>query len=162
MRPTSRSKGTPYLAAALGVWVFVAYYSTADHATTQNGAPEVAMTSVWNGVFTDEQAKRGEALYLQACASCHADDLRGVEYAPPLRVDFFVSGWGLGLTTIGELFDRIVASMPKEKPGSLARQAYGDILAHILRTNNFPSGQQELVPDAAILRRIRLTAAPPQ
>ena len=31
--------------------------------------------SVWNGVYTDEQAKRGEPLYRLRCASCHGDKM---------------------------------------------------------------------------------------
>ena len=28
--------------------------------------------SQWDGVYTEDQAKRGEGLYSQYCASCHA------------------------------------------------------------------------------------------
>jgi S-disulfanyl-L-cysteine oxidoreductase SoxD len=40
--------------------------------------------SVWNGVFTTEQAQRGQARYKEFCASCHGDMLEGGESAPPL------------------------------------------------------------------------------
>jgi mono/diheme cytochrome c family protein len=41
--------------------------------------------SVWGGIFTKEQASRGEALYAQRCARCHAPDLAGGEIAPALN-----------------------------------------------------------------------------
>ena len=33
--------------------------------------------SVWDGVYTEEQAKRGEELYRKECASCHGYTLVG-------------------------------------------------------------------------------------
>ena len=44
----------------------------------------VALTSaqaprtVWDGVYTREQAQRGEKLYEQECGRCHGDDLTGI------------------------------------------------------------------------------------
>ena len=34
--------------------------------------------SVWDGVYTQEQAERGHSLYNRHCASCHGDELAGV------------------------------------------------------------------------------------
>ena len=61
--------------------------------------------SVWDGVYTEEQAKRGSPMYSEQCASCHGPELMGGEMAPPLATGDFVSGWD-GLT-IGDLFERI-------------------------------------------------------
>ena len=47
--------------------------------------------SVWDGVYTDEQAKRGTPLYSQFCASCHGPDLTGGEMAPALAGGDFSS-----------------------------------------------------------------------
>lgn len=33
--------------------------------------------SVWDGIFTEEQATRGKAVYEQHCRSCHGADLMG-------------------------------------------------------------------------------------
>ena len=35
--------------------------------------------SQWDGVYGQEQAKRGEGLYSQYCSSCHGQDLTGDE-----------------------------------------------------------------------------------
>ncbi len=84
--------------------------------------------SVWDGVYTSDQAKRGSALYANACASCHGSALNGGESAPPLTGGEFFSNWD-GLT-VGDLFDRIRVSMPADNPGKLTREQDADILAY--------------------------------
>jgi mono/diheme cytochrome c family protein len=76
--------------------------------------------SVWDGVYTDAQAKRGQGLYNQHCASCHGDQLTGGEMAPPLAGGEFLSNWN-GLT-LGDLFERIRKTMPLNEPGNLNRE----------------------------------------
>src|ERR1700736_4987928 len=83
--------------------------------------------SIWDGVYTEEQAKRGEPLYTATCGSCHGPDLTGGEMAPGLTGGEFRSDWD-GLT-VGDLFERVRVSMPQDSPGSLSRQQYADILA---------------------------------
>src|ERR1700722_16655941 len=70
--------------------------------------------SVWDGVYTKEQADRGKGLYAQDCGSCHGDQLTGGEMAPALAGGDFLSNWN-GLT-VGAFFDRIRTSMPLNKP----------------------------------------------
>lgn len=60
-----------------------------------------AARSVWDGVYTAEQAKRGEALYGEHCASCHGAALAGAEAAPALTGFEFSANWN-GLT-LGDL-----------------------------------------------------------
>ena len=57
--------------------------------------------SVWEGVYTNDQAKRGQPLYSQYCGACHGDTLGGGESAPPLAGAEFLSNWN-GLT-VGDL-----------------------------------------------------------
>src|SRR5579862_844709 len=85
--------------------------------------------SVWDGVYTDEQATRGKALYSEQCASCHGGELTGGEMAPPLAGGEFMAGWD-GLT-VGDLFERIRISMPQNAPGSLSGAQNADILSFI-------------------------------
>src|SRR2546425_4608197 len=49
--------------------------------------------SVLDGVYTDEQAKRGETTYSTSCASCHGPALAGTEMAPPLTGKSFLDNW---------------------------------------------------------------------
>jgi len=111
--------------------------------------------TVWNGVYTEEQARRGRAGYMQACASCHAEDLRGNGTAPSLVEESF--SFLYGDTTVGELFGRIRTLMPSDRPNSLSSPSYRDIVAFILQSNKFPSGDRELDVDPEALRQILIT-----
>ena len=110
--------------------------------------------SVVDGVFTAEQAKRGQELYGQNCAVCHGAGLEGGDEASPLAGDDFLSNWN-GLT-LGDLFDRMRATMPKDKPGSLSRETHAAILAYILSVNKYPAGQAELSSQTEVLKLIRI------
>src|SRR5271170_908247 len=81
--------------------------------------------SVWDGVFTDDQAKRGQGSYAAECASCHGDQLTGGEMAPPLAGGEFMSNWS-GLT-VGDLYERIRTGMPPANPNKLSREVKTDI-----------------------------------
>ena len=72
--------------------------------------------TVWDGVYTDEQATRGEALYGEHCVRCHGASLQGNgEGAKPLTDATFKSTWN-GVP-LGAMFDRVRLSMPQDKPG---------------------------------------------
>ena len=114
---------------------------------------------MWDGVFTSEQSKRGQAAYNTQCASCHGDTLGGGESAPPLVGTEFLSNWS-GLT-VGDLFERTRSSMPQNKPGSLSREANADILSYILSANQFPTGKTELAHATEVLKEIRIEAVKP-
>jgi len=115
--------------------------------------------SVWDGVYTQDQADRGKALYSQECASCHGPELSGGEMAPPLAGGEFMAGWD-GLT-VGDLFERIRISMPQNAPGSLSGQQNADILSFVMSANKFPAGTTELPKEAGILKTISFTAKKP-
>jgi S-disulfanyl-L-cysteine oxidoreductase SoxD len=110
--------------------------------------------SVWDGVYTSEQAGRGSGLYSSQCASCHGTALTGGESAPPLAGGEFLSNWN-GLTA-GDLFERIRISMPADRPGSLPRDQIVDILAFVLSANQFPAGKTELDRQTEALKQIRI------
>jgi len=112
--------------------------------------------SVWDGVYTDEQAKRGEPLYHRKCASCHGDKLTGGESAPPLAGGQFLSNWN-GLT-LDVLFERIRLTMPVDNPARVGRPAKADILAYILSMNSFPPGKTELQHKTELLKEILIEA----
>ena len=127
---------------------------------TQTQASQASETrSVWDGVFTEEQAKRGEEMYRKECASCHGDTLVGGGGAAPLTGGTFLSNWN-GLT-VGDLFDRIRKTMPQGSPGKLTRQQDADILAYLLSFNKFPAGKTELQKQVEFLKEIRFEATKP-
>ena len=113
-----------------------------------------AQKSVSSGVFTADQAKRGQALYMAECAKCHLDDLSGGRDSPPLVGDDFVNGWKG--KTIGALFDEVRMTMPFDSPGKLTPEQYADVIAFLLNANKFPPGMSELEHDVAPLQQIRI------
>jgi mono/diheme cytochrome c family protein len=115
--------------------------------------------SVWDGVYTVEQAKRGEPLYAQHCGSCHGTTLEGGEMAPPLAGGAFNANWN-GLS-IGDLVDRIRISMPQNNPGSLSRQQCADIVAFMLGAGSFPAGASELPRELEAMKQIKFEASKP-
>lgn len=116
--------------------------------------------SVWDGVYTEDQAKRGQGLYEEQCASCHGDALTGGEMAPPLAGGEFLSSWN-GLT-VGDLFERMRKTMPLDKPGQLSRAVNADITAYLLSFNKFPAGKTELPQNTEMLKQIRFEATKPE
>lgn len=116
--------------------------------------------SVWDGVFTAEQAGRGQGRYNELCSSCHGDTLAGGESAPPLAGGEFLANWNT--LTVGDLFDRTRATMPQNKPNSLSREAAAEILAYVLNANQFPAGKEALPQNSEVLKEIRIEAIKPE
>ena len=100
--------------------------------------------SVWDGVYTEQQAKRGETTYARACEACHGADLSGnpVQEIPSLVWDAFLAQWND--RTVKDLYDTVKRSMPRDAPGSLNARAYADVIAYVFQSNEFPSGTKEL------------------
>src|SRR5262249_51757540 len=112
------------------------------------GAQSPSGPSVWSGVFTAAQAKRGEDAYQASCSGCHGSDLHATDAeAPDLTGPAFEAKW-MG-KTLAERFERIRDTMPLGSGNSLGDKSYIDIVAFILQVNQFPPGPQELAPDAA-------------
>ncbi|HEX8415407.1 MAG TPA: c-type cytochrome [Sphingomicrobium sp.] len=115
--------------------------------------------TVWDGVYTEAQNQRGAQAYAQNCSSCHGVTLGGTGEAPGLTGGEFLGNWN-GLS-VGELYDRIRTTMPFDKPGSLSREAYADVTAHVLKANGFPAGQTELDKRSEVLATINIPAQRP-
>ena len=115
--------------------------------------------SVWDGVYTEDQAMRGEATYEQECATCHLADLLGDGIAPALTGAAFDFRWSD--LSVGDMFAAIRATMPQGAPASLSPQGYADIVSYMLKHNEFPAGDMELPPEEADLNMITITAEQP-
>ena len=115
--------------------------------------------STRDGVYTTQQAKRGEDQYQLDCSSCHGAMLTGGDTGPPLLGGDFVSNWAG--RTIADLFEYTRNQMPKDSPGRLSRQQYADVLTYILSANKYPAGNSELKSDADSLPKIRFEAPQP-
>jgi mono/diheme cytochrome c family protein len=118
------------------------------------GATREPTRSVWDSVYTPEQATRGDSLYRQGCVKCHGAELAGGADGSPLTGKAFLGNWN-GLT-VGDLYDRIYESMPPETPKSLERQSITDVMAFVLAKNGFPAGAQPLESGAEKQRDVRI------
>jgi S-disulfanyl-L-cysteine oxidoreductase SoxD len=138
-------------AAITGLAAIGAFYSLC----AQSSPPR----SVWDGVYTEDQANRGRASYGRECAGCHGESLTGADEVPALAGGAFLSNWD-GLT-VGDLFERIRISMPADRPGKLNREQIADILSYLLAFNRFPPGKTELERQTEILKEIRFESSKP-
>lgn len=116
--------------------------------------------SVWDGVYTADQAKRGEASYKTGCSSCHGETLKGAGESPALAGMAFMSNWS-GLP-LADLYERIRRTMPQDNPARITRQQKIEILAYLLSMNKFPSGNTDLPRQPELLRLIRIEANKPE
>ena len=94
------------------------------------------------GVFTAEQATRGEQLYTSKCSACHGDNLLGVEMAPPLAGANFRKSWDS--QPLLTLANRIRTTMPPFAPGTLSSNQVTDVLSYILKANEIHAGNVAL------------------
>ena len=120
------------------------------------GAPdstrELVTKSVWDGVYTEEQATRGEAVYDAQCQLCHLKDLRGDGFASGLVDRAFTDRWNG--RNLGDLYAITRSTMPQGAPATLSRQEYVDVAAFLLKANGYPGGEEELIPDRPTLERV--------
>ena len=116
--------------------------------------------TVWDGVYTEEQANRGRTVYDERCAACHGPALEGVEMAPALTGSQFLSTWSG--QSVGDLFERTRTTMPQDDPGSLSQRVNADVMAYLLLANNFPPGKVALPRQTMILNQIVIEAKKPE
>jgi mono/diheme cytochrome c family protein len=119
----------------------------------------VGARTTWSGVFTSAQADRGGAVYAQSCANCHGSGLEGADMSPALAGAAFMASWND--LTLGDLFERIRISMPADRPGSLSRPQMADVIAYLLRANQFPAGATDLPTETPALRAMKFVMVKP-
>ena len=124
-----------------------------------NPFPRVSGRTVWDSVYTLDQATRGQTSYSQSCARCHQASLGGADESPALAGSGFLGNWNGH--SLGELHERIRTTMPQDDPGTYGRQLIADVMAYMLKCNGFPAGAVELPMDTEALRQIRLEAVRP-
>ena len=123
-------------------------------------APHAAQEprTVWDGVYTEAQAMRGEQVYQDECTFCHLDDLMGDAFATPLVDDAFTFRWEG--SPVGDLMTVIQVTMPADRPATLSNEAVADVIAFLLKMNEYPAGDEELAADQAALENIAIVAEP--
>jgi len=113
---------------------------------------------VWDGIYTDAQAKAGQSAYATYCLECHGEDLAGREQAPALAGPPFLEKWNKA--NLRRLWDTMEA-MPPDNPKSLTAHQYAQIMAYVLYANEFPAGKTELTEDRSVLAGLQILAARP-
>lgn len=137
---------TPFARTILPIALLLA--GTTPLAAQDDGeAPE---RTVLDGVYTTEQAARGEDTFQDACAACHAP---GFFQGTPF--EFTWAG-----ARVYDFYGLVRLTMPFDDPGGLTDRQYADVVAYILRLNGYPSGSEDLEPDEEGLKRIRIVEAP--
>jgi S-disulfanyl-L-cysteine oxidoreductase SoxD len=113
--------------------------------------------TVWDGVYTEEQAKRGEATYIEHCVRCHGPKLLGGNEVGALTGPVFNGNWdGVPLS---QMLDRVRVTMPLDKPSTMSRQQIADVLSYIFSVNKIPAGKTELPRQAEMLNLIQFKAS---
>ena len=134
-----------YAVAVLSLGAAIA--ASADRQTVSQQPTE--MRSTQSGVYTAEQATRGEATFTSICTGCHTT----ATYATPA----FAKKWNG--RPVGELFTVIAETMPEDFPGTLTPAEYAQVVAYLLKLNRMPAGAEDLPADADALNKIRFDIA---
>lgn len=130
--------------------VCAAYGDQAETLVAGQDAAKAA--SVSDGVYNEDQARRGRDKYNQACSACHQVDLSGSDQAPGLVGGDFLDRWDG--QSVADFADRIRTSMPADDVGSITTPMSVDIVAYVLQVNGFPAGPDELKAERAALRTV--------
>ena len=93
----------------------------------------------------------GEQWFRSVCLQCHAT-------GNLTNPDFRLAWRG---KTAYELFERIRATMPQNKPGTLTQGTYASIVAYLMKANGLPVGTRRVSSDSSALASIRLTFPAP-
>lgn len=109
--------------------------------------------------FTREQAQMGAKAYQQSCASCHGKELKGGGIVPALVGTRFDHSWrGKSADTLSFHLHRMPPTT-NSKPG-LSDEAYANIFAFILSSNNFSASKIKLPADQLALNKITIPNLP--
>jgi mono/diheme cytochrome c family protein len=115
-------------------------------ATVAAQAPGPKAVTTSSGVYTAEQAVRGEQTYMSICVACHP---AGTYSAAAFRAKW--NGQPLS-----DLFSLVSSTMPKQEPATLEPEENAQTLAYILRENGAPAGKEPLPGSVKALKQIRI------
>ena len=115
--------------------------------------------SQWDGVYSEAQAARGEALYIDNCGMCHGRNLAGTILAPALAGPVFNAKWKR--RPLALVFDIIQTRMPFNLSGHLSPQQNADVLAFMLKIGDGPAGAKDLPARADALKAIAILEKKP-
>ena len=142
-------------ALPVAVYAFVACAAL----NAQQAAP--SPRTVWDGAYTDAQAERARGTFNTRCANCHQLSLPdgppvgqvGAQGGPVVGPKFWKN---FQQRTVGEMLAWVSKNMPNgAQAGTLPAQTYADLVALILKVNDFPAGSVEVAPETVADIRIQ-------
>lgn len=140
-----------------------ARFATAALLAATGVVSATAQSTIWDGVFTLEQAQRGRTAYTGPCDRCHGYKLDGASDdpdmlpTPPAAGPKFLRAWeGRSLDA---LFEYLQRTMPANNPGFLSAQEVVDVIAYMLLVSDVPAGDAELGPEPRDLAPITIISA---
>jgi mono/diheme cytochrome c family protein len=107
--------------------------------------------STKDGVYSEAQAVRGEAIFKAACVECHVPD----DYIGDTFKAKFVGG------TAFDMYDLIKSSMPQNNPGSLSNTEYADVVSYLFKLNGLPTRDADLPAVPESLKAIKVEQKAP-
>jgi len=116
------------------------------------------VASVWTGIYTEAQARRGELIYPAICGRCHGYKLDGAPddpdmfSTPPIAGPKFLRNWNG--RSLAALFEYTRTQMPQNNPGFMSDQEAVDVVTYMLLVGGIPAGPIELVPEITALSSI--------
>jgi len=105
-------------------------------------ATAAAQTSTREGVYTEQQAVAGGALYLRSCVECHGITLAGGEAGPALVGGAFWQQWQN--QSLAAFYQITASTMPVNNPNGFTPEQYADLVAFMLQQNGLPAGEENL------------------
>lgn len=115
-------------------------------AATPAGAQNGTRKTTQSGVYTREQALRGQDVYAGNCRSCHTPESHTGD---PFRIRWKGK-------PLADLLVYIRDNMPKNDPGSLTAEEYAEVTAYLLQMNRLPQGDTDLRAEPDSLKSIRI------
>lgn len=132
-------------------------------ATAVAAAQTVKPVSVWSGVYTAAQNKRGEEIHAAVCVMCHGPRLNGAGQ-PEMPPSPAIAGPALlrkfAGANVAALFVVVRQTMPPDAPNTLTDQQAIDAIAHMFAVSGMPAGARELPTDLKALGNILIGAQP--
>jgi cytochrome c len=108
------------------------------------GAVALALGQLTVSAFAPDQVARGEEVWNNICARCHAvgsDNPDAPKLLEPPPITSFRSAAGM--------FQYVQESMPYDEPTSLSQEQYWDVVAFVLSRKGVSIGETPLGPDNA-------------
>ena len=142
-------------------WVALMIGAVLSYVSPLAEAQTVKPVSVWSGVYTAAQNKRGEEVHAAVCVMCHGPRLNGAGL-PEMPPSPAIAGPTLlrkfGGANVAALFIYVSKTMPPDAPGTLTDQQAIDAIAHMFAVSGMPAGDRELPRDPKALANIVIEA----